>query len=201
MDGLAASAAIRAREAQADSHIPIIAMTAHVMRGDRERFLGAGMDDCLAKPFTLHALRDTLLLWESKKSQPQGHTVMAGHHHGFDPGRIFQSLGQNPELIREVICVALRHIPERLERVRKALASQTIHVLTAEAHALKGVFLTIGAEPLAASCQQLMKCGERGETVQIGTEVNLIQEQWARLRQELESLLDSLGTTPLETSP
>jgi len=50
MDGLTATELIRTAERQRGGHIPIIAMTAHAMRGDVERFLAAGMDDYLAKP-------------------------------------------------------------------------------------------------------------------------------------------------------
>jgi len=73
MDGFAATAAIRASEAQRSArggaadgrpaHIPIIAVTAHAMQGDRDASLAAGMDDHLCKPFSLDALRAVLQRW------------------------------------------------------------------------------------------------------------------------------------------
>jgi CheY-like chemotaxis protein len=60
MDGLQATAAIRALPEPAKARLPIIAMTAHTMQGDRERFLAAGMDGCVTKPISLRALYETL---------------------------------------------------------------------------------------------------------------------------------------------
>ena len=60
MDGFAATAAIRARERSTGDHIPIVAMTAHAMKGDRERCLAAGMDDYVTKPVSRQGLADAI---------------------------------------------------------------------------------------------------------------------------------------------
>ncbi len=62
MDGMQATEAIRSIEKEKGGHIPIIALTAYALTGDRERFLEAGMDGYLAKPITTEQLRG--LLWE-----------------------------------------------------------------------------------------------------------------------------------------
>lgn len=76
MDGLTATGEIRAREvALGLPHLPIIALTAHIMPGDRERCLAAGMDDYLSKPLNSEKLRSTLVQWiawaQDHASQPQ----------------------------------------------------------------------------------------------------------------------------------
>lgn len=60
MDGLEATLALRARERETDMHVPVVAMTAHAMEGDRERCLEAGMDDYIAKPIKADVLFDTI---------------------------------------------------------------------------------------------------------------------------------------------
>ncbi len=70
MDGLEATVAIRTAERASGRHVPIIAMTAHAMKGDMERCLGAGMDDYLTKPVDLDRLRESVRRWASKETVP-----------------------------------------------------------------------------------------------------------------------------------
>ena len=71
MDGFDATAAIRKAEKGTGSHVPVVAITAHAMQGDRERCLAAGMDDYLTKPLDLAKLRATLKKWTSANSAAQ----------------------------------------------------------------------------------------------------------------------------------
>jgi CheY-like chemotaxis protein len=67
MDGYEASAAIRAREVKSGGHVPIVAMTANVMPGDRERCLAAGMDDYVSKPLKSETLLAVLQRWQDAR--------------------------------------------------------------------------------------------------------------------------------------
>jgi two-component system sensor histidine kinase/response regulator len=66
MDGFETTIAIREAEKRSGQHIPIIAMTAHAMKGDRERCVEAGMDDYLTKPLDLRSLRRTVEKWAQR---------------------------------------------------------------------------------------------------------------------------------------
>jgi CheY-like chemotaxis protein len=70
MDGLAASQAIRAGERGSNRHVPIVALTASAMKGDRERCMEAGMDDYLSKPFTQATLQDIVCRWVAAGNRP-----------------------------------------------------------------------------------------------------------------------------------
>jgi CheY-like chemotaxis protein len=77
MDGFEATRAIRAEEAGTPRHIPIVALTANAMQGDRERCLTAGMDDYIAKPVTTQTLAAALERWaRSTTSHPTASSLM-----------------------------------------------------------------------------------------------------------------------------
>jgi CheY-like chemotaxis protein len=76
MDGVDATRAIRAREVREQRpRVPIIAMTANAMDGDRERCLDAGMDDYISKPINMNQLYEKLALWERKAASVNGDTL------------------------------------------------------------------------------------------------------------------------------
>ena len=72
MNGLEATAAIRELEAASGTRVPIIGVTAHALKGDRERCLEAGMDDYLAKPISPKALLEKVERWARRRSPPTG---------------------------------------------------------------------------------------------------------------------------------
>jgi len=80
MDGFEATTLIRQRERLSGQHIPIIAMTAHAMAGDRERCLDAGMDDYISKPISAGALLELVAQWAAKKNAGWGSPSRADSH-------------------------------------------------------------------------------------------------------------------------
>ena len=123
MDGFTATAAIRERERGSGRHIPIIALTAHAMQGDRERCLAAGMDGYIAKPIRLGRLRDVLDAWGIRDQPPSDG---AGHRRepevrSFSVEILGESCGDDPNLIREVLGLMLEGVPVRLKRLEAAI--------------------------------------------------------------------------------
>ncbi len=200
MDGYAATAQIRQREAASGGHIPIIAMTAHAMQGDRERCLTAGMDGYLTKPVRPGPLRQALLRWGGGSTHAECAPEAASNRQtagpGFDPEVLVDSCGDNPALIREILGMALTGISERLERIQAAIAAGDGRKVAWEAHTLKGVFLTVGAEALADACQTLMGHGKRDELGIAESSFRLMNDRWDHLRREVHRYLETSMTDP-----
>jgi CheY-like chemotaxis protein/HPt (histidine-containing phosphotransfer) domain-containing protein len=187
MDGLEATAAIRAREQGTGRHIPIVAMTAHAMTGDRENCLAAGMDGYLSKPLRPGPLREALAHWSAADRPPAVAAEPAPPprvEQSWSADSLRESCGDDPALISEVVGLMLKGTPARLDRLAAAITAKDGRQVSWEAHALKGAFQTVGAEALALACQELIALGERGDFPTIESTHAGVRDQWDRLREE-----------------
>ncbi len=194
MDGLAATAAIREREQETGRHIPIIAMTAHAMRGDRDRCLACGMDDYLTKPLRPGPFREALVAWTGRASGSPGDPARppADRRRSFQPVLLEKSCGGDPRIIREVLALMLRDIPGRLDRLDGLLRAGDFPRVAWEAHGLKGTFLTVGAAESARACQELIAHSGRADAQAVLMAYNRLGEQWVRLSEETTAHLRTL---------
>ncbi len=161
LDGFAATREIRANEPRGQ-HVPIVAMTAYAMSGDRDRCLAAGMDDYVAKPMTFAQLAEALGRWLGAP-QAEGVTPLPERPEvADDPGAAVR-LSVWQELCSELTRDELRDMVELLRtQVRQAVALMRVQRLTGElrrvgelAHALVGAAGNLGAVPLAAAARAI----------------------------------------------
>jgi CheY-like chemotaxis protein len=141
MGGLEATAAIRARERVTGGHVPIIALTAHVMAGDREACLAAGMDAFVSKPLRPDDLFTAIERFfpPSIRSDSGVHTTTtAESDRQVDAATLQASLGGSAALLAEVVEVFLADVPGMMERLRDAARALDADALAAAAHAIKG---------------------------------------------------------------
>ena len=147
LDGLAATAAIRDKEGAAGARLPIIAVTAHAMPGDRERFLEAGMDAYLSKPIRSKDLFDTI----HKLTVPGGPAA--------DAGRDFASLTHNIKLLQEIESAIqskdLKSIRDRASAMKGSLTSLIAKGAFEAATALESAAQEDGLPRAQAACHSL----------------------------------------------
>jgi CheY-like chemotaxis protein/HPt (histidine-containing phosphotransfer) domain-containing protein len=164
MDGLATTEAIRKELRIVDT--PIIAMTASVTAGDRERCLAAGMNDHIAKPIDPDALAQTLAKWlrrpdlrrrgERRVASPAATEPAEGPaliH--FDGAAALRRVNGNRALLTRLLGdFAVEHVDEAA-RIQAAVADKNWPVARRRAHNLKGVALTLGASAVARAAAEL----------------------------------------------
>ena len=194
MDGLEATEIIRQQEQGSDRRVPIIAMTAHAMKGDRERCLEAGMDGYLAKPIRATALFETMaeVLGES-------HLAPAVHHNGdaamVDWSAAQQAVQHDRDLLRIIVEAFLEEYPSLLQRVRQAVADDCADAIAAAAHALKGSIRNFGETPPYRAALELETQGRAGSTSGAQRRLATIESGLDRLVPELQHFLNT-GEVP-----
>ncbi len=209
MDGYEATDRIRKErlgESERDGGpLPIIALTANAMEGDRERCLAAGMDDYLSKPFTQQQLAEVLKKWLAKKpavepceagdgEQGSEASAQAGAEHAaIDRGtlenlRALQHQGK-PDLLARVISIYLEDSLRLLEALRQALSRGDEKELKRQAHSLKSSSANVGALRLAGFCRELETTEEHESKVLILERLALLESEYESVRRELTAEL------------
>jgi response regulator RpfG family c-di-GMP phosphodiesterase len=176
MDGLEATAVIRVQEKKTDKHVPIIAMTAHAMKGDRERCLEAGMDDYVAKPIRAQQLFQTL---QSVLGAPAD-AVPAAAEGGIDWNQVLHALDNDRELVHCVVDTVLEEAPRLLQTVREAIANADAEAIRTAAHALKGAIHNLGLSPAYTCAFQLEQMGESGDVKNAHKALEALEEAFSQ---------------------
>ncbi|MBK8220225.1 MAG: response regulator [Candidatus Obscuribacter sp.] len=157
MDGFAATKAIRQKETTTGRRIPIIAMTANAMKGDREQCLMAGMDDYISKPVDHRELKEVLRKWLAKAIvQPQPEASA-----GTEPGQPFNIDGLlqkfNSKAAYTLIEMFVNSTPQTLSEMEKAIASGEQSKVAGLAHYLRSACGTVSAARMEQLCLELEK--------------------------------------------
>jgi PAS domain S-box-containing protein len=156
MDGMEATAAIRERENSTGKHTPIVAMTAHAMRGDKERYLAGGMDGYVSKPIDPPALFAEI---ERCIAGAEMETAPAIQSHGrcehLDRASLLERVEGDEELLVEMIQLFLDDAPRLMAAMHAALEQGDMPVLERSAHSMKGAAGNLSAHVTVAAAAQL----------------------------------------------
>jgi signal transduction histidine kinase/CheY-like chemotaxis protein/HPt (histidine-containing phosphotransfer) domain-containing protein len=202
MDGLEATAAIRAAEIKTGRHLPIIAMTAHAMKGDRERCLAAGMDNYVSKPIqqaALLAALDSILPGVSFVAGMESASVPeesaqdrpAVPCHVFDHQTALDRVSGDESVLSEVIGLFLADAPRQVDNIRRAIEQNDPAALYSAAHALKGASGCLGGVRTAAAALHLEEMGKRAD-------LSCAREALAVLETENQNFCDAIGLFMLQ---
>lgn len=149
LDGYEATRLLRASKG-VKAQLPIIAVTAHAVCGERERALAAGMNDYIAKPVTPAALAQALSKWLPAEDAEE--TPRHGSRAPAIPSTCQLRAGRRSAT---VIQLFLRFVPKQIEAIAAAVGARDAHATRASAHKLKGSCMAIGAMTMARACASL----------------------------------------------
>lgn len=194
LDGFEATSLIRSSSTPVLNHgVPVIAMTANAMAGDRERCLRAGMDDYLSKPVKQKELEQALDRWLSGPDNGRlvslkasaGELADTDTDQIFDEQEMLERLGNNQGLQQEIISMACDDLPLRLAQMQQALASGDRATLKRTAHTIKGVAANLSASRLRQSAGQLEVQADSAEMNRLQLSSRQIAEQAGLLLERL----------------
>jgi CheY-like chemotaxis protein/HPt (histidine-containing phosphotransfer) domain-containing protein len=155
MDSIEATAAIRAQEHQTSAHLPIIAMTAHAMKGDQERCLAAGMDSYVAKPMQGDDLYSAIGRLLKDALAPE----IAPLEPPVDVPTALRSMDGDKAMLADVVEVFHQDYPRHVRAFREAISDNVVHQLERAAHSLKGTLGAVGATTAYALASELETMG------------------------------------------
>ncbi|MBX9849297.1 MAG: response regulator, partial [Rhodocyclaceae bacterium] len=171
LDGFAATRLIRSGMAgEHNRNVPVIAMTANVLSGDRERCIEMGMNDYLPKPVSLEALRHRVLHWlaavapvTAPTPAPSLSLASRGSHlPTFDAEDLVRNCGNDRGLALAVLNAALADAPQQLDQFEKALLSAERGAIADHLHALSGLFSQLSAKQLESRLRQEERATREG---------------------------------------
>lgn len=195
LDGFEATRMIR-RSDGAGKHRIIIAMTANVLQGERERCLDAGMDDFLSKPVMLEELADKLAAWVRADASPPQVCQHAAQEEEQPAPRVdrerlkyLQGLSrrQDPTLFERLIRSFLDDAPVRIITMWHALESNDAHAFFTAAHSLKGISGNIGIMKMMELSQALQVAGQEGNLSTVEVPLRALEEEFEYVKEELQS--------------
>lgn len=201
MNGIDATRVIRDMDSEVLNHaVPIIAMTAHAMKGDREWCLEAGMNDYITKPVDPAALAQALDRWlspdggqhpaEKKKSSVAARRPLQTV---FNREEMLSRLMDDEELARVVTEAFLEDIPRQMKELRSFLESGDAAVVQRVAHTIKGAAANVGGELVSEVASEIETAAACGNMYRVETCMDDLESRFTLLKHAMEREFPAAG--------
>jgi PAS domain S-box-containing protein len=193
MDGLEATTAIRAAESGTEKHVPIVAMTAHAMKGDREKCLGAGMDGYLSKPIRIDELKQAMS--EVKKTPNMAQSAEQNSFRAIGQLELLlESVMGDRALLTEMAELWLADSTKQETQIRNGLDSADAIMVQRAAHAIKGSVGTFQASAAQDAANQLELSAKDADLVGARKAFERLLTQIDLVRRDLRQLARAPAT-------
>ena len=183
IDGYDVARTIRSME-KGGRRVPIVAMTAHAMEGEREKCIASGMDDYLTKPVSMQRLSSVLVRWIGARADVVDMEKMAG---------LQQLAKANPSFMRDITALFREDALVRLHELRDALHDANPERVSRAAHSLKSSSGNIGASRMYSLCATIESTAKQGNLDGIGEMVEQLATELERALAALSQSADSAG--------
>lgn len=203
-DGFEATREIRDLQ-NGDRRIPILAVSAHVLNGERDKCLAAGMDDYLSKPTRQDVLEETIRRWlrnsdpaEALSFRDEQTSTRNGENPVSDPDSVAERLEElrdtcGYEVVAECIGLFEKDTAQTVGRLKRALKREDFSRIESEAHKLKGSTANMGALDLSRICQDLMEVARKNQTGRCEKLLDDFNKQYSSLATVYTEIKESLS--------
>lgn len=178
MDGLEATQIIREMEVLRNSHIPIIAMTAYAMKGDKERCLEAGMDAYVAKPLRAEQLYATIIQVLKGDSEQPNQLIEPP----VDLKQLLDTLDGNKEILADLVEHFIREFPLQLTEIKKSIIAGDAKQIERTAHSLKGAVVNFGAKTAYRLASEIEGMGRTDNLQDVNQIIIRLEREMERFR-------------------
>lgn len=206
MDGIEATKRIR-KEWLPEQQPRIIAVTANALKGDRERYLEAGMDDYISKPVQMKALVEALerceplakrvnrpVITKENMALPADGHILMHENSPINVERLKAYLGEDAlEFLIELAPMFMQSAPKHLASLNQAVSEGDSDLLFKAAHTLKGSSASIGAIPLSKLSKQVELVGREGSLADVVPKIKLLEAEYERVKEVLTAYAYQAG--------
>ncbi|MBW2737701.1 MAG: response regulator [Deltaproteobacteria bacterium] len=169
-------------------HIPIIAMTAHAMEGDKKMCLKVGMDDYLTKPIQPVKFGETIARWipdNAADGQDRTGDKLSEEASVFDRTALLNRVGGDKDFCQEIIGMFLNDVPEQIESLENAISKKDSAIVDRQAHTLKGASGNVGAISLQDAAMHLEMAGKNRDLSRAAKMLNTIKKEFEKVKKAM----------------